>query len=716
MIKIHYLLDDKNNPVILPVATPDCFTLFIYKDRDREFKIMLERNIKGSETFTQKEGKKKITYTKYEMSFDIETTKIKETEHSYMYVGQFSFGNKYGDKFEYLCRTWNDVFWVLDLISKYSAENGSTAVCWIANLSYEMSFMLSRFEPKYTELMADTPRKPIYVNYKNINFRDTLRVSGMSLRNTAKNYCRTQKTELDYSTQRNSLTPLTTDELIYDFNDTRICCEFATYITEQTVEQGLKLPYTQTGILRQYVKNASYDSDMAKQVPYLFPKKATEYLDIMTYLYAGGDTHARYDLIDTLIGNTPECDLQVESIQCHDFTSSYPARMAQNNNYPISPFKNVSLRFKTDGDIESRNPSFTYWFDLTIDGIQAINKHTYISKHKCKFLSPEHIIDNGKIFSADRIRIYVTEMDYECIKKLYTWKTSKVNRAFSALKGRLPDYILEPVFHFGQKKAMLKKEGKTDTPEYATAKAMYNSGYGLLVQKLHLDEIKYKNGKWYTQTNTTYHVEIKRQILSPFWGIWVTSNARYELIRCMCGCECSGSDSVYNDTDSLYLINPDYSAQFVERYNAEKRSINERVFKPVQLQYFNDLGELDKDPKLDKFKTLGAKRYVKQYTDKKGFHQIATIAGLPKKAHNEHCKKHNLDFFDAFQNHEIVDLFTAGKLCSKYNDKPYMDTVTDEYGNTEIMTEQSGVCLCEIGFEIFMNKDWVKWLSGNKKR
>lgn len=711
MKTIHYILDDKNNPIILSKPEPNCFTLSIYSDREIDFRINLERNIKDSETFRQKEGKKSVCYTKYEMSFDIETTQIKEIEKSFMYVGQFSFGNKYGDKFEYLCRTWDDVFYVLELINKYSAENQTTAVIWIANLSYEMSFMLSRFEPEHLELMADTPRKPIYVNYKSLQFRDTLRVSGMSLRNTAKNYCRTQKTELDYSTIRNSLTPLSDTELIYDFNDTRICCEFATYITEQTVEQGLKLPYTQTGILRQYVKNASRESDYAKNVHTLFPKKAIDYLDIMSWLYMGGDTHARCDLVGELIGNTPECDIQAESVQCKDFTSSYPARMGQNDNYPVTPFK----RIYTD-DIERHNKAFTYWYDITIDNIQAINKHTYISKHKCKFLSPEHIIDNGKIYSAKRIRIYVTEMDYECIKKLYTWSKLKINRAYSALKGRLPYYLLEPVFYFGQKKAELKKQGLSNTPEYATAKAMYNAGYGLMVQKLHLDEIVYKDGKWITQTNSTYNDEIKHQILSPFWGIWVTANARYELIRCMCACECSGSDSVYNDTDSLYLVNPDYSKQFIKRYNAEKRAINKKVFSREQLQYFNDLGELDSDPKIDKFKTLGAKRYVKQYTDKKGFHQVATIAGLPKQAHNEHCKKNNIDFFDGFTNGEIVDIFSAGKLCSKYNDEPYTAIVTDQYGNTETMSEKSGVCLCEIGFEIYMDKDWCKWLSENKKR
>lgn len=712
MKNIRYYIDENNKVIVTQTGQNE---LNIYEPNEvRLCRCRLDSCIQSTSTFEQTENKKIRTYSKLEIGFDIETSKVKEHEKSFMYVAQFSFGNKYcTDKFEMMFRKWPDVFTFLEEISLIAEENDLYLVIWIANMSYEMSFMLPWFEQDKLEIMADDKRRPLYVNYKHLQFRDTLRVSNMNLRNTARNYCTTQKTEMNYDTVRNSLTPLTDEELIYDFNDTRICCEYASFIISETVDKGLKLPFTQTGILRQAVKRAAKDdvTEFAKSVPKLFPKTIIEYQDIMEFLFAGGDTHARADLVGELIGNTPECTIQSEGVQCHDFESSYPARMAQDDNYPVSPFKRIY-----PDSIERRNKCFTYWYDVTIDGIQAKRIHTYISKHKCKFLSEKNVIDNGKIYYADRIRIYITEMDYECIKALYKWKKFKINRAFSALKGRLPEYLTDTVFHFGELKAKLKNEGKANTPEYCKAKAMYNAGYGLTVQKIHLDKIVYENKEWKSVPNNNYKDEIKQQILSPFWGIWITANARHELIKCMIGSENAGADSAYNDTDSLYLSNPSKAKEFVDVYNEEKRKLNKAFFRTEQLEYFKNLGTLDTDPVCSKFKTLGAKRYVKKYEDKKGIHYTATIAGLPKTSHNEYCEKKNLDFFDAFRPNEIVDEFTAHKLCSKYTDEEYTLKVTDYLGNTETMYEKSGVCLCEIGFEIYVKPEWLKWINSELKR
>lgn len=665
-----------------------------YKSESDLIKSITEKGIETASRFDEESHNKIVSLSKLEMSFDIETTKEDNTEKSYMYVGQFSIGGKYFSEHDFGFRSWEHVFEYIEYVDQAATKENCIVIIWIANLSYEMSFMLPWFDSEKLEVMADSPRKPIYVKYGNIEFRDTLRVSGMNLRNTAKNYCKTQKLELDYSVKRNSHTDLTEDEWNYNFNDTRICCEFYDFILSQTVEKGYKLPYTQTGILRQMVKNLARDDEFSKQVPLMFPKNELEYIDIMTVLFAGGDTHARCDLVNQVIDN----------VQCHDFESSYPARMLQNDNYPMSPFKRTN-RFKTLTDIDHRNPQMTYWFDITL-GVEAKHKHTYISKHKCKYIDPMTIIDNGKIYYSKKIRIYVTEMDLDCIKMLYKISDFKINRAFFAQKGRLPDYILKPLVEQGTKKAELKNQGLKDTPEYCSAKGLYNSGYGLMVQKLHLDEIKYENNSWILQSNTSYKKEVKKQYLSPFWGIWVTSNARYELIRCITSCEKLGSESVYNDTDSTYLHNPELCRSFVEEYNNEKREINKKI--GLDMKYFKNLGTLDADP-ICTFKTLGAKRYIKEYSDEKGLHQVATVAGLPKKAYNKWLEKTGGDFWDSFNNGLMIDLYTSEKLCSKYTDTEYSGEITDYKGNTETMHEKSGVCLCEIPFEIKINDDWLKW-------
>ena len=94
-----------------------------------------------------------------------------------------------------------------------------------------------------------------------IEFRDSYILSGYNLENTAKNLNKHKIKklvgDLDYHLVRHTKTPITEDELRYLENDILIILY---YINEQIEIYGdiTKIPLTNTGRVREYVKNKCY--------------------------------------------------------------------------------------------------------------------------------------------------------------------------------------------------------------------------------------------------------------------------------------------------------------------------------------------------------------------------------------------------------------------------------------------------------------------------
>ena len=75
-----------------------------------------------------------------------------------------------------------------------------------------------------------------------------------------------------------------------------------------------------------------------------------------------------------------------------------------------------------------------------------------------------------------------------------------------------------------------------------------------------LKDVIYEDGEWeYDTSGYCYYEEIKKLVLLPQWGVYVTSHARnillsmvYEISQ---NCKGNIDDIVYNDTDSIKLLN-----------------------------------------------------------------------------------------------------------------------------------------------------------------
>lgn len=656
---------------------------------------------------------KTIIYNSRALSFDIETTLDKSSLKTYMYHAQFALENAHGTDEVFRYRTWDDVMEFFKTSFMYNYSLNTIQLCSIANLSYECAFLLPRLERMENvkiEVFADKPHKPLYVNiwYNDrivIKLIDTLRISGMSLAVTAKNYCKTQKCigDLDYSKIRNSKTPMTAEELAYCDNDVLICNEFFRFLVSEFWDKGKRIPYTSTGILRDEVKEHfktdvwyENENDVRENINALMPETLSEYMLVMNWLFQGGVTHANHKYIGKIV-----------NAKCFDFTSSYPAVMLHEKSFPMSPFCKSS-----ETNYENLKKHKAWYCIITFYNIQATTPHTVISTHKCMKISTDAIIDNGRIYKAKQITIMVNNIDMQYIELFYSWTKDKCTHArYCNYVDKLPDYLLTPLLECGKAKAKLKQSGKSNTAEYASAKAKYNAGYGLMVQKHCNISYTYNDGVYVENEPDNYKKVKATSILSCYWGIWVTSYARLNLLTNLYNSELSGANVVYYDTDSLYISDYEKCENVIKSWNEQMCTLNLEL--PVE---FYDLGCFDGDPPCI-MKTLGAKRYVKIVNN----HVKATIAGMRKKSLLKQYEKykqthsHNENnVFDFFNSNMHIETYFADKLASKYNTEEHFDLITDEFGNTETMHEYQSVSLIPVDFTLKVKQEWLKWATTNQ--
>lgn len=712
-----------NKRIQEPLQTHGKYTIYEFKDIER-FKREVLRKVNKSYIY---DNHQKII--RVPAGFDIETTRI-ETR-TYMYHWQFSFGQAV-----ITGRKWADFAALCDMLQTWLSWQKAVLIVWVANLGYEFSFICSRF--KWNNVFAVDTHEPLKARTQHIEFRECLSISGQGgLLNLSKNYTETKKAkgDLDFNVIRNSMTPLDRTEKEYTWADVEILSEWGTYIFENFCDQGLRIPLTATGIVRSHIRQAAEETgryeEIRKIVQQLFPQERSQYNYVMEYLFRGGYTHGCVWYV-----SVPE-----DHVIGADFTSSYPAVMLHCEKYQRSPFKNAEL--KTDGKFitDHRLQDMCVWMIVRFYGIKRTTYHSIESEHKIADMKNAKF-DNGRLTSADFVEVALTELDYDVYTKFYEWERLEVVDANIATAGRLPEYVLKPLRHFYEIKARLKAAGLDNTIEYANAKAIVNSMYGCCVTRLKFIEQKYDpdSKQWVPKENRKAYDELrKNQILSPFWGIQITSAARHALLLTVW--ELDGTENplqedepqvLYCDTDSAYMKNTKRNRDIIAAYNEKIMKLNADY--PAE---FSDIGcfdwigkNADGTPLEYRFKTLGAKRYLKYANGK----AEVTVAGLPKHALEKLIAK---PFAGSGENYilyedpkkkkgrigfvNVEELFRTFRdemfLACDYSEKtravyypnkndPWegirTDTVTDQHGNTEEMSEVTYVTILPTVFKLKM--------------
>lgn len=212
---------------------------------------------------------KSIGFYNVPAGFDIETSSFYygDEKRAIMYEWSFGIAYKDGDNLVPLItygRTWEEFSVFLYAISALLKTSQSRRlVVYVHNLPYEWQFMRKHFNWEKVFLLDD--RKPVYaITDFGVEFRCSLKLSGKSLANTAKDLVK-YKTEkklgdLDYSLIRHPETPLTEAELGYCEHDVLVMLY---YIQEKIESDGniTRIPLTKTGYVRRYVKKCCFPEE-----------------------------------------------------------------------------------------------------------------------------------------------------------------------------------------------------------------------------------------------------------------------------------------------------------------------------------------------------------------------------------------------------------------------------------------------------------------------
>lgn len=696
-------------------------------DVDRDLIVSRLNYIKSQENFEWVYSHK-VHYLNIPISFDIETSSFYEgiAKKAIMYIWTCNVNGT-----TFIGRTWNQFKQLLDIISEVFEliKYNKRCLIYVHNLEYEFQFMRKWFD--WHDIFADDKRQPLYAVTKGgIEFRCSYRLSGYSLAKLADElrYYKTQKMvgDLDYSLIRHANTPLTDKELKYCTQDTQVV---VCYIQEEIDKNGdiAHIPYTKTGYVRRYCQDECLAIHKQNDVSRLKGLKYRDIIQSLTLTYdqykmckagfQGGFTHANINYVNETLHD-------VGSI---DFTSSYPFTMMAQY-FPMSSPREVEVR--DIKDLEFYLSSYCCLFEVQFINLRPLTTiENPISSSRCSYLEGYHI-NNGRVIDAKILETTITELDFDIYRNFYTWDGIKIGKFLVFYRGYLPTNLVKCLVKFYKDKTTLKGvTGKEE--EYLQGKAMLNSAYGMAVTDIVRDDLEYHQemyaDEWQVGSETPvsqlnrYNKNPSRFLYYP-WGVWVTAHARHNLFK---GIMAFGSDYVYSDTDSIKAINMDRHQDFIKNYNLHVREQLEKAadyhgipmsdFEPETIKGEKKLiGVWDYEGTYDKFKTLGAKRYLVQ----KGNDIEFTVAGVNKKAIKEYMlETYGLDgVFDAFTRSLDIPAERTGKLTHTYIDREWQGEVFDYLGEKFPYFEKSSIHLEPAPFKISMLDAFWDYMCGIKQK
>ena len=524
-------------------------------------------------------------------------------------------------------------------------------ICWIHNLAYEFAFLINFLTVK--KVFARTPHNPMYVifnEYPNITFKCSYILTNLSLKQWGKQLGLDKLDTLDYTEKiRTPYTELTQDELDYCSRD----CEI--------VFRGIKdhldhykdvwdIPNTSTGKIRRVVKKiVTHDYEYMKDMHKCIPKDAEEYRRFQD-IFAGGYTHSNRKYTGKIVA-----DGGGEHV---DFASSYPYSILAFR-YPLNKWSYMGKRLPDPDTFEYR----AYIIKLHFKNIRAISWNTYISSDKSS--STHTLYDNGRIISAysddpdnpGELRIMCTEQDYITICNNYEWDEIESEGTWVCHKRYLPTIFIDYILKLYEDKTMLKG---VDPVRYAISKQYINSCFGMMVTSLFSASVLFdidRPEQWYMEELTADRVNTeleklkvwynKKYFLSYPVGCWITAYSRRRLFEAI---EQPGLDGrvLYCDTDSIFYKGHYDWTEFNKRTDArlkaamEYHEIDFERTRPADPDgVIHPLGQFTYEEKWDRFKSLGAKKYLEERDGK----LYMTVAGVNKGA--VECLGGNMENFRA---------------------------------------------------------------------
>lgn len=637
-----------------------------------------------------------------------------------MYIWQFGINGRV-----FIGRTWKEYQnFIRDLCDALPVSSELSLIVYVHNLSYEFQFMRLWFD--WEKVFALKSRTPVYaIDTNGIEYRCSYILSGYSLANLGKQlliYPVNKKTgDLDYSLIRNSKTPLTEKEYGYCINDALVVMA---YIQEQIETEGSisRIPLTKTGYVRRFCRRNTVQSLKERKLDAFRYREKLKKLTIepdeyetLKRAFSGGFTHASA----FYAGNV------VEDVTSYDFTSSYPY-VILSEQFPASKGRRVTV-----SSAEELRKYLTHYcciFDIELINVEPIFIFDhYISVSKCWYKTG-YKSDNGRLISAECIRMTITEQDYAIIRKTYDWESMQISNMWVYEKEYLPADLIRAVLTLYADKTTLKGVKGSET-DYLLKKGMLNAVYGMMVTDIVRPEYAYEGKDWkdeklpdLTEELNRYNAGFGRFLFYP-WGIYVTAYARRNLWT---GILEFGPDYVYSDTDSIKTVNTENHMQYIREYNrnVRKKLQNACRFHDIDMSLTEPktidgekkpIGIWDYDGHYTRFKTLGAKRYM---IEENGNVNI-TVSGLNKRVTVPYlCRDWRKDNdgtehgspFDKFRAGLYVPAEYTGKSIHTYIDTGTRGKVTDYMGNTAAYKEKSSIHMEPAEYSLSISEEYSAYL------
>jgi hypothetical protein len=325
---------------------------------------------------------------------------------------------------------------------------------------------------------------------------------------------------------------------------------------------------------------------------------------------------------------------------------------------------------------------------------------------------------------ADSIVTTITNVDFDIIDYMYKYDNIYIIDFMYFKRDYLPTAFIKALLNQYQKKTELKGvEGKEI--EYAVSKENQNCFYGMTVTSPIRPEYIYDNG-WLNpiQPNIEKAIEKYNNTYNRFlyypWGVYVTAYARRNIWSAIIQC---GNDHIYSDTDSEKLINFETHKPWFDDYNARIKVKLQNACKVHNIPFdmcnpktkegkHKLLGAFEIDGTYNKFKTLGAKRYLYKTGDKYGL----VVAGLSKKGVLKYLlDQYGDNIFEHFKNGMSIPKEYSGRLVHTYIDEIREGDIIDMYGNKAHYKSLSGVHLDPAPYTVSDISEFLRFINSIKE-
>lgn len=648
---------------------------------------------------------KNISYYNVPAAFDIEVSSFYQNgeKRACMYIWQFGILN-----WVTCGRTWESYIQFMSVLSTIlGLDSEHRLAIYVHNFSYEFQFIRKRFE--WDKLFFLEERKPVYAITGGFEYRCSLKLSSKSLAKVGEDLQKYKVKklvgDLDYQMIRTSKTPLSSTELGYCENDIRV---LLAYIQEKIETDGdiTRIPLTNTGYVRNYCRKACFRNyKKYRGLMSVLTLDSDEYKQLKRG-FCGGFTHASAKYSGKIL----------EDIGSFDFTSSYPAVMLSEK-FPMSKSRLVG-EIKDAAELKWYLKHYCCLFDVTLKGlIPKVDYDHPISASKL-INSSNTVLDNGRVVSADFVSLTCTEQDFWVYSEFYEWESMEIKKFRIYDKAYLPTPFVKAILKMYKDKTTLKGVDGEEV-NYMISKNMLNSSYGMAVTDIVRDIIEYQFDEFSsTKPDLDEAIEqynnSKRRFLFYPWGVWVTAYARANLFSGILACK---EDYVYSDTDSIKVRNPNLHSDYIDNYNnriraklikaAQFHHIDPKEFSPLNRKGEpKPIGVWDYEGTYDRFKTIGAKRYM---TEKNGEYSL-TVAGVNKSKAIDYIVKMFADPLEGLQDHLLVPAENSGRLTVTYCDDPFVTVVTDYNGVQCEVAEESYIHMEPSDYELTMSDEYKSFL------